>query len=146
MELEDLTVRASAQSSDGKELQEILPLEQTGKYPIVPVLIDQAYDGHSVSCLVDDDPKLNRRDGKRIMIDAAAAPILSEVDRIVGAVLMIRNFTARKQAEMELAEARNLLNGLLTGREKEILGMILNGSSTKEIELELSPRTAEAHP
>ena len=48
---------------------------------------------------------------------------------------------------MELAGASNLLNGLLTGREKEILGMIVNGSSTKKngYELEISPRTIEAY-
>ena len=81
------------------------------------------------------------------MLDAAAALTRSEVDKIVVAVLTVRNVTARKQAEMKLAEARNLFIGLLTGREKEILGMILNGSSTKEIgyELEISPTTVEAH-
>ena len=131
----------------GKELQEILPLEQTGKYPIVPDLIDQALDGENVSYVIDDDPVLTRRDGERIMIDATAAAIRADANRIVGAVLTIRNVTARKQAEMELAEARNLLNGLLTVREKEILRMIVNGSTTKEIgyDLVISPRTVEAH-
>ena len=48
---------------------------------------------------------------------------------------------------MELAEARNLLTNLLTPREKEILKMMVNVSTTKEIayDLEISPRTVEAH-
>ena len=48
---------------------------------------------------------------------------------------------------MELAEARNLLTNLLTPREKEILSMIVNGLTTKEIayDLEISPKTVEAH-
>ena len=77
------------------------------------------------------------------MIDAAAALTHREVDRIVVAILTIRNVTARKRAVLELAEVRNLLNGLMTGREKEILGMIVNGSSLKGIgyELDFNPRT-----
>ena len=59
----------------------------------------------------------------------------------------VRNVSSRKKAEMELAEARNLLTNLLTPREKEILKMMVNGSTTKEIayDLEISPRTVEAH-
>ena len=81
------------------------------------------------------------------MIDAAAAPIYNESEEITGAVLTIRNVSSRKKAEMELAEARNLLTNLLTPREKEILKMMVNGSTTKEIayDLEISPRTVEAH-
>ena len=81
------------------------------------------------------------------MIDAAAALIYNESEEITGAVLTIRNVSSRKKAEMELAEARNLLINLLTPREKEILKMMVNGSTTKEIayDLEISPRTVEAH-
>ena len=48
-------------------------------------------------------------------------PIYNESEEITGAVLTIRNVSSRKKAEMELAEARNLLTNLLTPREKEIL-------------------------
>ena len=131
----------------GHELQEIMQLEEASKYPVVPDLIDQALDGENVECLTDEDPVLISRDGHRIMIDAAAAPILNEQEEITGAVLTIRNVSSRKKAEMELAEARNLLTNLLTPREKEILSMIVNGLTTKEIayDLEISPRTVEAH-
>ena len=127
----------------GHELQEIMQLEEASKYPVVPDLIDQALDGENVECLTDEDPVLISRDGHRIMIDAAAAPILNEQEEITGAVLTIRNVSSRKKAEMELAEARNLLTNLLTPREKEILSMIVNGLTTKEIayDLEVTQRT-----
>ena len=81
------------------------------------------------------------------MIDAATAPIYNESEEITGAVLTIRNVSSRKKAEMELAEARNLLTNQLTPREKEILKMMVNGSTNKEIayDLEISPRTVEAY-
>ena len=63
------------------------------------------------------------------MIDAAAAPIYNESEEITGAVLTIRNVSSRKKAEMELAEARNLLTNLLTPGEKKILKMMVNGST-----------------
>ena len=137
----------SENTAKGNDLQEIMQLEETSKYPSVPDLIDQALDGENVSCLIDEDPVLISRDGHRIMIDAAAAPIYNESEEITGAVLTIRNVSSRKKAEMELAEARNLLTNLLTPREKEILKMMVNGSTTKEIayDLEFSPRTVEAH-
>ena len=137
----------SENTAQGNDLQEIMQLEETLKYPIVPDLIDHALDGENVSCLIDEDPVLISRDGHRIMIDAAAAPIYNESEEITGAVLTIRNVSSRKKAEMELAEARNLLTNLLTPREKEILKMMVNGSTTKEIayDLEISPRTVEAH-
>ena len=137
----------SENTAQGNDLQEIMQLEETSKYPIVPDLIDQALDGENVACLIDEDPVLISRDGHRIMIDAAAAPIYNESEEITGAVLTIRNVSSRKKAEMELAEARNLLTNLLTPREKEILKMMVNGSTTKEIayDLEISPRTVEAH-
>ena len=114
----------------------------------MPDLIDHALDGENVACLIDEDPVLISRDGHRIMIDAAAAPIYNESEEITGAVLTIRNVSSsRKKAEMELAEASNLLTNLLTPREKEILKMMVNGSTTKKIayDLEISPRTVETH-
>ena len=137
----------SENTAQGHDLKEIMQLEETSKYPIVPDLIDQALDGENVACLIDEDPVLISRDGHRIMIDAAAAPIFNEFEEITGAVLTIRNVSSRKKVEMELREARSLLTNLLTPREKEILKMMVNGSTTKEIayDLDISPRTVEAH-
>ena len=43
-----------------------------------------------------------------------------------------------KQVELELPEARQILSNLLTLREKEILKLMVNGSSTKEIAFDLN--------
>ena len=115
-------------------------LAQESNATIKLICVQESFDS-------DEDPVLISRDGHRIMIDAAAAPIYNGSEEITGAVLTIRNVSSRKKAEMELAEARNLLTNLLTPREKEILKMMVNGSTTKEIayDLEISPRTVEAH-
>ena len=130
-----------------KDLLGILQIEESGIYPIMPDLIDQALDGETVSCLVDDEPILVNANGKRIVIDFSAAPIRNEQDEIIGAVLTMRDISARKQAEIELSEARQILSNSLTPREKEILQLMVNGSSTKEIafDLKISHRTVEAH-
>ena len=130
-----------------KDLLGILQIEESGIYPIMPDLIDQALDGETVSCLVDDEPILVNANGKRIVIDFSAAPIRNEQDEIIGAVLTMRDISARKQAEIELSEARQILSNSLTPREKEILQLMVNGSSTKELafDLKISHRTVEAH-
>ena len=56
----------------------------------------------------------------------------------MGAVLTMSDITIRKQAELELLEARQILSNLLTLREKEILKLMVNGSSTKEIAFDLN--------
>ena len=65
----------------------------------------------------------------------------------MGAVLTMSDITARKQAELELSEARQILSNLLTLREKEILKLMVNGASTKEIafDLNISHLTVEAY-
>ena len=57
------------------------------------------------------------------------------------------DINAQKQTELELSEARQILSNLLTLREKEILKLMVNGSSTKEIafDLNLSHLTVEAY-
>ena len=57
------------------------------------------------------------------------------------------DITARKQAELELSEARQIPSNLLTPREKEILKLMVNGLSTKEIafDLNISHLTVEAY-
>ncbi len=130
-----------------EDLLGILQIEESGDYHIIPDLIDQALGGETVSCLVDNEPILVNADGKRIVIDFSAAPILNEQDEIIGAVLTMRDISARKQAEIELSEARQIINNTLTPREKEILQLMVDGLSTKEIayDLKISNRTVEAH-
>ena len=43
----------------GHDLQEIMQLEETSKYPVVPDLINQVLDGENVECLIDEDPVLS---------------------------------------------------------------------------------------
>ena len=130
-----------------KNLLGILQIEESGVYPIIPDLIDQALDGETVSCLVNDEPILVNANGKRIVIDFSAAPIRNDQDEIICAVLTMCYISERKQAEIELSEARQILSNSLTPREKEILQLMVNGSSTKEIafDLKISNRTVEAH-
>ena len=130
-----------------EDLLGILQIEESGDYQIIPDLIDQALGGETVSCLIDNEPILVNADGKRIVIDFSAAPILNEQDEIIGAVLTMRDISARKKAEIELSEARQIINNTLTPREKEILQLMVNGLSTKEIayDLKISNRTVEAH-
>ena len=66
---------------------------------------------------------------------------------IVGSIFTVRNISSRKQAEIDLSEIRQVLQNSLTPREKEVLHMMVKGSSTKEIafDLNFSTRTVEAH-
>ena len=65
----------------------------------------------------------------------------------MGAVLTMIDFNARKQAELELSEARQILSNLLNLREKAIHKLMINGSSTKEIafDLNISHLTVETY-
>ena len=65
----------------------------------------------------------------------------------MGAVLTMSDIASRKQAELEFSEARQILSILLTLSEKEILKLMVNGSSTKEIvfNLNISHLTVEAY-
>ena len=56
----------------------------------------------------------------------------------MGAVFTMSDITARKQAELELSEAHQILSNLLTLREKEILKLMVNRSSTKGIAFDLN--------
>jgi len=108
--------------------------------------IAQGLQGESISCLVDQDTLLITKEHSEIPIDVGVAPILTE-DGISGVILSIRDITERKKTEIILAEAQQMLANSLTAREKEILQLMVDGSTTKEIayDLQISPRTVEAH-
>ena len=65
----------------------------------------------------------------------------------MGSIFTVRDISSRKQAEIDLSEIRQVLQNSLTPREKEVLHMVVNGSSTKEIafDLNINTRTVEAH-
>ena len=80
-------------------------------------------------------------------VDLSAAPIRNDDEKIVGSIFTVRDISSRKQAEIELSEARQALRNSLTPREKEVLQLMVMGSRTKEIafDLKISTRTVEAH-
>jgi hypothetical protein len=80
--------------------------------------------GEIVSCLVNDEPLLVNANGGRIVIDFSAAPIRNYQDEIIGAVLTMRYISERKQAEIELSEARQILSNSLTPRENFLQLMV----------------------
>jgi DNA-binding NarL/FixJ family response regulator len=100
-----------------------------------------------VPCLVEDELILVNREGKKIAVDLSAAPIRNDDEKIVGSVFTVRDISSRKQAEIDLSEARQVLRNSLTPREKEVLQLMVKGSRTKEIafDLNISSRTVEAH-
>jgi hypothetical protein len=53
------------------------------------------------------------------VIDFSAASIRNDQDEIICAVLTMRYISERKQAEIELSEARQILSNSLTPREKK---------------------------
>ena len=65
----------------------------------------------------------------------------------MGSIFTVRDISSRKQAEIDLSEIRQVLQNSLTPREKEVLHMMVKGSSTKEIafDLNINTRTVEAH-
>ncbi len=131
----------------GKTLPEVFPLQEGNDEGCLLDLVDEALQGRSVQCLVEEEPVLITRNGNYVALDAGAAPLHNDREEIIGAVLVLRNISPRKQTELELSEARTALTQLLTPRELEILQLMVNGFSTKEIafDLSISPRTVEAH-
>jgi PAS domain S-box-containing protein len=137
----------SEEEARGRVITEVFRLEEGDDEGCLLDLIDEALRGKSVFCLVNEEPVLLRPDGKRVALDAGAAPLQDDHEVLTGVVLTLRDISLRKTAELELSAARNALIGLLTPRETEILQLMVNGSTTKEIafDLGISPRTVEAH-
>ena len=59
----------------------------------------------------------------------------------MGSIFTVRDISSRKQAEIDLSEIRQVLQNSLTPREKEVLHMMVKGSSTKEIAFDLNINT-----
>ena len=72
---------------------------------------------------------------------------MNDDEKIVGSIFTVRDISSRKQAEIDLSEIRQVLQNSLTPREKEVLQMMVKGSSKKEIafDLNINTRTVEAH-
>ena len=133
--------------SKQENVLDILQLEETGVKTLLTDLIAKTLVGETVSCLVEDELILVNREGKKIAVDLSAAPIRKDDEKSVGSVFTVRDISSRKQAEIDLSEARQVLRNSLTPREKEVLQLMVKGSRTKEIafDLNISTRTVEAH-
>jgi len=137
----------SESESKQKNLIDVMKLEANGNISFLHDLFNQTLNGERVSCVLNEDSILISRKDKKNFIDLSAAPIQNEDNQIIGVVFTIRDISSRKKAEIDLFEARQLLQNSLTPREKEILQMMVAGSTTKEIafDLNISNRTVEAH-
>ena len=89
-----------------------------------------------------------------LIFDLCMAPIQNDEGIIKGAVLIFNNRTGEAQMQKELLnqeedlkKTREIVIDLLTSREREVLHLIVDGQSTKEIAaaLHISPRTIEFH-
>lgn len=109
--------------------------------------ISRILKGEVSQCLIDPETILVAEKDKEIPVDVGLSALKDDHDEVQGVVLAIRDITERKQVEEALNEAQQILVNLLTTRERELLQMMVDGASTKEIafDLEISPRTVEAH-
>ncbi len=133
--------------AQGKPVQEVFVLEEGSDEGCLLDQLDFALRGRHMPCLEEERPVLLGKDGERRIVDIGAAPLQDDTGDVTGAVLTIRDISARHQAELALAEARTTLVQLLTPREAEVLQLMVDGTSTKEIAfaLAISPRTVESH-
>lgn len=93
-------------------------------------------------------------EGTALFVDLCLAPIQTDEGLIKGAAFVFTNKTEQKNLqelmqthEKSFETAREIVINLLTEREKEVLGLIVAGKTTKEIAalLGISPRTIEFH-
>ena len=120
---------------------DILQIEEIGIKTLLPNLIAKTLLGETVSCLVEDDLILVNRKGGKIVGDLSASPIMNDDEKIVGSIFTVRDISSRKQAEIGLSDIRQVLQNSLAPREKEVLHMMVKGSSTKEIAFDLNINT-----
>ena len=133
--------------SKQKKLIDVIKLESNVNTSFLHDLFNQALNDGRVSCVLNKDLIMLSKKGNKTFIDLSADPIQIEDNHSSGVVFTIRDISSQKKAETDLFEARHLLQNSLTPREKEILQLMVAGSTTKEIafDLNISNRTVEAH-
>src|SRR5215472_4212272 len=118
-------LRATEADIKGKHIDEVFHIQneftrREVESPLVKVLCDGATVGlanHTV---------LVARDGTEIPIDDSAAPIRGEDGRLQGAVLVFRDITARRQAEL----TQRLLAAIIEHSDDAIISKDVNGIVT----------------
>ena len=133
--------------SKQKKLIDVIKLESNVNARFIHDIFNQTLNGGRVSCVLNKDLIMLSKKGNKNFIDLSADPIQNEDNHSAGVVFTIRDRSLQKKAETDLFEARHLLQNSLTPREKEILQLMVAGSTTKEIafDLNISNRTVEAH-
>jgi len=79
---------------------------------------------------LDDHTLLIHKDGHPIPVDNSAAPIKDEAGNIIGAVLIFRDVTERRQAERELEKSEARYRSIM---EQSVEGIYLLDAETKTI-------------
>lgn len=131
----------------GQPIRDALAIQAPDNSSALNKLITKVLKGETSHCLMPPDAVMHVSEDQKIPVDVGLSPIQDDRNRITGVVLAIRDITERKKAEEALNEAQQILSNLLTPRERELLQMMVDGLSTKEIafDLKISPRTVETH-
>src|SRR5262249_46592342 len=111
--------------AEGKDLSEIFEIvNEKTRQPIENPLTKVFRDGQTVG-LANHTP-LIARDGREFPIDDSGAPIKDQADNIVGAVLVFRDVTARRQAEEDLRASEEFNRSVLESAPDCIKAMDLD--------------------
>jgi PAS domain S-box-containing protein len=126
-------LNAAAAALTGWPAAEALGKDITEVFPIVNEYSRQAVENPVVKTLragtvvgLANQTLLRARDGVERPIDDSGAPIRDRQGRLVGAVLVFRDITERRQAE----DAQRRLAALVTSSEDAIIGKTLDGIIT----------------
>ncbi len=91
--------------SDRVKIEDVMDLADGSDHSVVSSPIITALEKMEVVDL-QDNTLLVRKDGLEVPIDDSAAPIISEEGELLGAVMVFRDITHRKEAEAELIKAK----------------------------------------
>lgn len=145
----------------GKAIQEVLKLNhQEQAFPLVETL-QQALKKSIHTYLTHPDLKWQTPHAKEYFVEVIFSRIFDDLGQTLGNLIVIKDVTERNHAQKELYHVKEelthsekqleqtsrLVKNILTVREKQIIQLIVNGQSTKDIadQLKISTRTVEAH-
>ncbi len=97
---------SNIQDTGRVKIEDVMDLADDSDHSVVISPVIAALEKREVVDL-QDNTLLVRKDGLEIPIDDSAAPIISEEGELLGAVMVFRNITHRKEAEAELIKAKD---------------------------------------